>query len=90
MTDEELDGARAREAYRRATASESDLKNAGQVGIALHWAARLAREGWKPEDPLLFEVRQLCKAHHCIVNDGFDAILFAALKRGIEIGKEGK
>lgn len=57
MTDEELDLARAEEARRLWTAQE---------GIQPHdtvIAARLAREGWTPTDPLLIEAREICAAY---------------------------
>jgi len=91
MTDEELDKARAEEAWRK-----SDT-----VPAALTCAARLAREGWMPVDPLLLEARKLFadsaenkEEAHIYLAGRFDhwsefQIVLAALRRGIEIG-EGK
>jgi len=94
MTDEELDKARADEAWRK-----SDT-----VPAALTCAARLAREGWMPVDPLLLEAREIyaraleandgvyapkeCRSGLCDDSAAISAVL-AALRRGIEIG-EGK
>lgn len=61
MTEEELDIARADEAKRRAyeesgfSPSEVQAQRDRRATIA---AARLAREGWKPTDPLLIEARE--------------------------------
>ena len=96
MTDEELDEARALEAHKIA-----------RVVMWQHYmrvvkvAARLAREGWMPEDPLLKEAREIVAS----LNEGFTsyilnlregrhddsddiAVALAALKRGIAIAKE--
>lgn len=52
MTDEELDKARADEAWRIYMAQTDDRSTAHQI------AARLAREGWMPVDPDLIEARE--------------------------------
>lgn len=70
MTDEELDKARAEEALRlkdemaaRRTPYPSWVTRVETFGdiqlVTAGIAARLAREGWKPEDPLLKEARHL-------------------------------
>lgn len=58
MTDEELDRARADEAWRIYMAQTDDRPTAHQI------AARLAREGWMPVDPDLIEARE-CAALMC-------------------------
>jgi hypothetical protein len=94
MTNEELDQARADEARR--------IVDETGRGRATAIAARLAREGWMPVDPLLIEAREIfarqfeeAQAHGAArqCRDGkYDSHphakrILAALKRGIEIGK---
>jgi len=95
MTDDELDKARAEEALRLV---KMKYKNSGFVGdSALHIAARLAREGWMPVDPLLLEARAIVEAvvppaYAKKVKTGeWDGVpiieaTLAALRRGIKIG----
>lgn len=52
MTNEELDKVRARKAYESAPANSSLIQIAEE-------AARLAREGWVPQDPVLVEARKI-------------------------------
>ena len=97
MIDEELDQARAEEAHRiaaRAFNATASLYHAPKI------AARLAREGWTPEDPLLKEAREIliakfewsgvnatsCRDGEC---DRYGTLQMAltALKRGVELGK---
>jgi hypothetical protein len=92
MTNEELDQARADEARR--------IVDETGRGRATAIAARLAREGWMPVDPLLIEARKICAAktdgdfkHSQFMSGNLDdspyiELALAALKRGIEIGKE--
>ena len=95
MTDEELDKARAEEAWRQWEKLPSRFE-----GSATIIAARLAREGWMPPvDPLLLEARKLLadsaenkEEAHTYLAGGFDhwsefQIVLAALRRGIEIGE---
>lgn len=97
MTDEELDLARANEALRIWTA-------AGYVDpVPAIIAARLAREGWMPVDPLLVEAREICAADVERLENHWTADIYrkgrydsgtlvrvtlAALKRGIKIAEE--
>jgi hypothetical protein len=99
MSEEELDEARAKEAYRLVL----DRLDGAKVGVhqMAELAARLAREGWKPEDPLLKEARTLCgdwlaseyksdpSTWFAGENDdtGTMRLALAALKRGIELAK---
>jgi hypothetical protein len=65
MTDDELDLARADEAARiKLGARMMDRQVIREIAAE---AARLAREGWKPEDPMLKEALALAQAWH----DGF-------------------
>jgi hypothetical protein len=81
VTDEELDRARAAEAERVWMRQPVRILDSEFSSIALI-AARLAREGWLPEDPLIQEARKLA------ANFGVPtSITMAALKRGIEIGE---
>lgn len=95
MTDEELDLARAKEAYRRWNGSFS-----GPGGV-VEIAARLAREGWVPADPLVLEAREIFAAVFEPATPGSVwfpvdgtkdrelsmTLAVTALKRGIEIGR---
>lgn len=96
MTDGELDLARADEACIRYKAQAATLPSLPAI------AARLAREGWVPVDPLLIEAREICAKITRKVGFGDEdllclagkrdgsfgmAVAQAALKRGIEIGK---
>lgn len=94
MTD--LDTARAAEAA-RLWGEREGAEHADCGGIAA-LAARLAREGWEPVDPLLMEAREIAAsfaaghAHQILAGD-WDHVTtvrspLAALKRGIELAKE--
>lgn len=93
MIDEELDRARANEALRL-------LKYKGTGTTLAEVAARLAREGWKPEDPLLKEARAILAeifgdtAGNIASGtaDGYREmdIALRALRRGIELGRAEK
>lgn len=91
MTPEELDKARAQEASRlvdQATRWAWGSIDAERM-VAVH-AARLAREGWEPVDPLLVEARELTNkviADSDSRKEAFVQLVLAALRRGIEIGK---
>jgi len=101
MTDEELDKARADEAWRLAGINDPATQTVLWSRKAVYAAARLAREGWMPVDPLLLEARKLFadsaenkEEAHIYLAGRFDhwsefQIVLAALRRGIEIG-EGK
>ena len=95
MTNEELDRARADEAHRL-------WQKGGLMGNPVIIAARLAREGWTPPDPLLKEAREVCaqveegRGSHSTAESfrtgafdmsGVMEYALAALKRGIEVGK---
>ncbi len=99
MTNEELDKARADEAYNRWYRLNAVGETGRQVTSALI-AARLAREGWTPEDPLLQEARELCAqwydkrpgpytaaGYRKGDNDHRDLMVIAlsALRRGMEL-----
>lgn len=102
MTDEELDEARGQEAWRRLTGG-SPFPALASPSAHAALAARLGREGWQPEDPLLREAREIVaqdleqtgcelaarKTREEGLNDGMTGhrIALAALRRGIEIGK---
>ena len=104
MTDEELDKARADEAWRLAGINDPSTQTVLWSRKAVYAAARLAREGWMPVDPLLLEAREIyaraleandgvyapkeCRSGLCDDSAAISAVL-AALRRGIEIG-EGK
>jgi len=64
MTDEELDEARAKEAQR--IWAMSPLNGVSSCVIA----ARLAREGWTPPDPVLLRARELA-ARFCEGQGGY-------------------
>ena len=57
MTDEELDQARAAEAWCLHVALPGDQRLISNPALI---AARLAREGWTPVDPDLVEAREVC------------------------------
>lgn len=90
MTDEELDGARAEEAWRifsDAVAAGQDLT--GLVGVALI-AARLARTGWTPPEPVdpdELEARKVWELHGHKSGIG---LALAAIKRGREMERAGR
>ena len=63
MTDEELDRARAAEAATLFSKGVGQKGN-GVVLDTAEMAARLAREGWTPEDPLLKEAREIVASHY--------------------------
>lgn len=82
MTDEELDRARAEHALQICGAMDMVPPVLDRATLA----ARLAREGWMPPDPLQAEVEKI-EFTHC--KDLFvvrDVIRFA-IERGIEIGR---
>jgi len=95
MTDEELDRARAEEAW--------SLWRAGgrkEESVA-HVAVRLTREGWKPVDPDLAEARKICGSFYSEQVAGeyargiYDPSPYVkgvklAIKRGRELEREGK
>lgn len=95
MTYDELDRARATEATLIwKNASQSTLPH---LGIA-ETAARLAREGWVPPDPLEAEIRAILGPHAggksginttCLAFHAETTVDYIrkALERGIEIGK---
>lgn len=92
MTNEELDQARADEARR--IADETGRGRATAI------AARLAREGWMPVDPLVEEadkiimngnISQQMAAHKgqiIHIDEWIKTTVLTALKRGIELGRE--
>lgn len=86
VTDDELDRAQAEEAWRR-LGLVTDHKEYDAALLAL----RLAREGWRPLDPLEAEVEKLAKAyeglHGYVVGPITRDILRKAIERGIEIGR---
>jgi hypothetical protein len=89
MTPEQLDEARADEAWRITPAEREFVKN------AMITAARLAREGWTPTDPDLIEAREIASLVRgnnadSIRAGNWDAsgtmrIALAAIKRGREL-----
>lgn len=100
LTGDELDLARAEEAVRQ---GNYNPKAAAITCDIARTAARLARENWKPEDPLLKEARDIAAARSSV--DGPDHVprtyreglyddgmmiqsLLQALRRGIEIERE--
>lgn len=87
--EEELDEARAQEAESILCRFTLPLTHghaawARMVGIG---AAKLAREGWKPEDPLACEVRALFEAYGASIKTT-EGLVLAALKRGIELANK--
>lgn len=85
MTNEDLDEARAIEAHRRCGWKMDESIDTVRL------AARLAREGWKPEcERLRLEAQKI--AMSAMRGDCLDVetIALAALRRGIELGREGK
>ena len=103
MTDEELDKARADEAY-RLTGCPYHVYFGETVANLVATAARLAREGWVPVDPFLVEAREsvakvydslskrkLAKRYRDGLHDGctVSKVALIALKRGIE-NREGR
>lgn len=92
MTDEELDRARAEEAFRRIYGDlECGDQDGGKFTLLGNLAARLAREGWMPPDPLGAEIEKIAewfgKEHRGIPPSTRDSWRYA-LERGIEIGRE--
>lgn len=91
MTDEELDEARAREGIRLSGGVWVESGDWRQA--AAKQAARLAREGWDPEDPLLWIAREIAARYSfsdradVVPEVGVQAAL-AALRLGVEIGQE--
>lgn len=99
MTDEELDMARGDEAVRQLNAVNHRGYPDGSDYAAR--AARLAREGWTPEDPILKEAREVYASSFAWRDEPlpqqirrgdhdanpFMVVLIAALRRGIEIGE---
>jgi hypothetical protein len=84
MTDEELDRARAEEAWRLLGGIAGNL-----TGSMLRHgtiAARLAREDWKPGDMIAAEVRHILEMLTVPWPKSSDLVR-AGLERGIEIGK---
>ena len=59
MTEDQLDEARAKEAWRLARAEGPGRILHGCDAVVI-LAARLAREGWTPTDPDLIEARRAC------------------------------
>lgn len=92
MTDEEwrlvsdLDVARARKATAELDPKMTEMSVADAMDMAVR-AARLAREGWTPEDPLLNEAREIVRSDTWHGLGGADELALRALRRGIEIGK---
>lgn len=89
MTDEELDRARSQEAHRMWTDGRPDGYNFDVAATA----ARLAREGWTPPDPLVAEVNKLTTGviFHFDkerLAPTIDDIVRKAIERGIEIGRD--
>lgn len=85
MTDEELDRARAVEARRIFTGRPTaEVDGIGEI------AARLAREGWMPPDPLeteMMAVNAFYDEQEGLSVDCRRRTFRFALERGIEIGK---
>lgn len=89
MTDEELDRARSQEAHRMWADGRPDGYNFDVAATA----ARLAREGWTPPDPLQVEAQEI--AHRYLGDGRLDPVrhviiesLCVALSRGIKIGRD--
>ena len=61
MTNEELDEARAAEAVRLAT---NGGLTAANLETPARIAARLAREGWEPVDPIVLKAREIVAAEN--------------------------
>lgn len=86
MTDEELDRARAEEAARLVRGTCMTFSQQCQI------AARLAREGWTPPDPLEAEVEFFFEEIEIPddIEHADDCVRYRirkALERGIELGK---
>lgn len=97
MTDEEgtaLDRARAKQAHETRYDKPGLLPWAQCTEAykdALTSVARLARTGWKPEDPLLKEAREIaCQHSGASEYNPFVALALKALRRGVEIGRAEK
>jgi hypothetical protein len=102
MTNEELDTARAEEAIRLRNAGGAPHISTGSAAVAVI-AARLAREGWKPEDRLLVEARKIAASIVRSMTGSIDlaaqieggtqdgaalvCCALQALRRGMEIAK---
>lgn len=88
MTDEELDMVRAQEAW-RLLGGRSGSPPRQEAVIA----ARLAREGWTPPDPLEDEIAQLLtqikNVNGILPSDWLEDHTRRSVERGIEIGAQG-
>ena len=84
MTDEELDEARAKEAWRLLGGKEGCVPYP-EIRRVVTVAARLSREGWMPVDPLGAEADELI-GHG--MHMGLRQFVIAALRRGMELAKE--
>lgn len=84
MGDEELDRARATEAENHVPVTSLVGEYTQQVAIA---AARLAREGWTPPDPLAEEIKSWAFELWRVYGHNSHAAMVQAIKRGIKIGR---
>ena len=84
MTNEELDRARVDEAIRTGN---------GIVGSVALIAARLAREGWMPPEPVDPDLEEADKIRYAWENNILDAVIdvaLAGIKRGRALAAEAK
>lgn len=89
MTNEELDNAREIEAIRIYDLEQHNPKGHGVARIA----ARLAREGWTPPEPVdpdLAEAEKIWRRYRNNPLQSADEALFEAIKRGRELEREAK
>lgn len=84
MGEDELDRARAQEAAKQQYGHP--IIEGCPLSMAT-CAARLAREGWLPPDPLEAEVDNLLAYRHQDKVGGAPILVRLALERGIEIGR---
>lgn len=83
MTNEELDNARASEAWRLCN------RDGGDYSTAVYHAARLAREGWTPPDPLEQEAETILhEAPTYHTREHMKGAILRGLRRGVEIGRQ--
>lgn len=104
MTDDQLDQARADEAL-RICREDADKRGVPYAAILPAYfastAARLAREGWTPPDPLLLEARRIMAAYcqdthgapYAYMSGSADdgpwvQVALLGVRRGIELGRE--
>lgn len=101
MTDEELDRARAEEAWQRCQNSEAVKAPRGSEEDYGVIAARLARTGWTPTNPLLLQAREIAAkwwedhgppwaAYQTREGNQDDSAVVQCALRGLELGRAGK